>query len=294
MSEKLLLVVNPRSGKCRARSVLLDITDVFTTNGKTVTVYPTCCKEQTISYIEENAPDYSLVVVCGGDGTLNEVINGIIRCGKRVPVGYIPLGSTNDFASSVGIPSDYIRAAEKIAEGTPSPYDLGYMNGYYFTYIACTGAFAETSYLTSQNLKNALGHSAYLISSIKSLSTLRKTGMTITAGDTRITGDYLFAAFTNSKNIGGVINFSQNDIKFDDGLFELLLIKMPKDLIDFSALIRDLLNADLRNRNIDLRKLSCCEIRTDRKIGWSIDGEEGGVSDSVNIEVHPKAIDIII
>ncbi|PKM62384.1 MAG: diacylglycerol kinase [Firmicutes bacterium HGW-Firmicutes-21] len=294
MSERLLLIVNPRSGRGRARSTLLDIISVFTGSGRNVTVYPTREKEATITYVADNAPGYDMVVVCGGDGTLNEVINGVMCCDKRIPIGYIPLGSTNDFASSVHIPSDCVLAADKILRGTAFSYDIGSMNGNYFAYIACAGAFAETSYMTSQNLKNKLGHSAYLLSSVKSLSTLRKTTMTVTTPELTVTGDYLFAAFTNSRNVGGVLTFPNGEIVFNDGLFELLLIKMPRDLIEFSILIRDLLNTELNNKNIELYKASSCSIKAERSVGWSLDGEEGGLLDNINMLVHPKAVDIIL
>ena len=294
MSKKALLIINPRSGRGRAKDCLLSIVSVFTEGGMSVNVYPTKQKSDTISHVAENAPFFDLVAVCGGDGTLNEVINGVLRCGKRVPIGYIPLGSTNDFATSVHIPSDCVAAAVKILNGKAVSYDIGSINGTYFSYIACAGAFAETSYLTSQNLKNKLGHSAYLLSSVKSLSTIKKTSMIITAPGFSVSGDYLFTALTNSTNVGGVLFFPGGGITFNDGLFELLLIKMPRDLLDFSTMIRDLLNADLSNRNIEIHKVAGCRIETEKGVGWSLDGEDGGSADTVELKVHPSAIDIIL
>jgi diacylglycerol kinase (ATP) len=294
MSEKLLLVVNPRSGREKAKVVLFDLIRIFTESGKEVTVYPTSHKESTITYIKNNAPKYDLVVTCGGDGTLNETINAIMQCGKRVPIGYIPLGSTNDFATSLDIPTDCMQAAEKIIQGTLFPYDVGSINGKYFSYIACAGAFAETSYMTSQSLKNKLGHFAYLLSSVKSLSTLRKTTMPVSTPVVTLTEDYLFTAFANSMNAGGILNLSNGEIVFNDGLFELLLIKMPKDIIDFSTLIKDLLNAELSNRNISLHKISECHISLQKGTGWSLDGEDGGQLTDIDFKVHKEAIDIIL
>lgn len=294
MREKLLLVVNPRSGREKAKVVLLDLIRIFTESGRDVTVYPTSHKESTITYIKSNAPNFDLVVACGGDGTLNETINAVMQCGKRVPIGYIPLGSTNDFAASLEIPTDCMQAAEKIIQGTLFPYDVGSINGKYFSYIACAGAFAETSYMTSQSLKNKLGHFAYLLSSVKSLSTLRKTTMTVSTPDMTITDDYLFTAFANSMNAGGILNLSSGEIVFNDGLFELLLIKMPKDIIEFSALIKDLLNADLSNKNVSLCKISECHIKLCKCLGWSLDGEDGGLQDEIDFKVHKEAIDIIL
>lgn len=294
MGEKLLLVVNPRSGREKAKVVLFDLIKIFTESGKEVTVYPTSHKESTITYIKNNAPKYDLIVACGGDGTLNETINAVMQCGQRVPVGYIPLGSTNDFAASLEIPTDCIQAAEKIIHGTLFPYDVGSINGKYFSYIACAGAFAETSYQTSQSLKNKLGHFAYLLSSVKSLSTLRKTRMTVTTPEGTITDDYLFVAFANSRNAAGILDLSEGEIVFNDGLFELLLIKMPKDVIDFSALIKDLLNADLSNKYVSLHKTSECRISLEKGLGWSLDGEDGGIQNEVAFKVHKEAIDIIL
>ncbi|HAN21963.1 MAG: hypothetical protein A2Y15_05700 [Clostridiales bacterium GWF2_36_10] len=293
MNDKLLLVVNPRSGRGRAKDYIIEIVSTLTQGGKTVTVYPTCNKAATISYVAENVIKYNTIVVCGGDGTLNEVLNGLILSGVKIPVGYIPLGSTNDFATSLDLPSDCITAAENILNGNIFQYDIGSMNDNYFSYIACAGAFAETSYTTNQNLKNKIGHSAYLLSSVKSLSTLRKITMEVNTPEFSVTGDYLFCSFSNSLNAGALLNFKGMDIKFDDGLFELLLVKMPRDLLEFSALIRDLLNANLKNKYIELFRTNECHIKIERGIGWSLDGEDGGITDDIYLKVHPKAIDII-
>lgn len=293
MKDKLLLIINPRSGRGRAKDALLEIIATLTMGGKTVTVYPTCQKEATITYIIQNANKYDMIAVCGGDGTLNEAFNGLIRSEIRIPIGYIPLGSTNDFATSLKIPLEYIEATENIINGKSFAHDVGSLNDTYFTYIACAGAFAETSYMTNQNLKNIIGHSAYLLSSVKSLSTLKKTAMEITTPELTVSGDYLFTSFTNSLNAGAVLNFNGNGIEFDDGIFELLLVKMPRDLIDFSALIRDLLNANLKNKYVEFYRTNQCHIKTEKAIGWSLDGEDGGTTDEIDLKVHKQAIDII-
>lgn len=293
MNDKILLIVNPRSGRGKSKEVLFDIVDTLTHSGKTVTVYTTKQKKQTIDYIAENVQNYDTVAACGGDGTLNECFNGVIKSGVRVPIGYIPLGSTNDFATSLNLPLDHIEAAKVVAAGKSVPYDVGSLNGSYFTYIACAGAFAETSYLTAQNLKNKIGHSAYLLSAFKSISTLKKTTMEITTSDFTLKDDFLFTSFSNSLNAGVVLNFNSNDIKFDDGLFELLLVKMPKDIIDFTSLVKDILNANFNNKLIRLFKTSECHVKAEVGIGWSLDGEDGGITDEITLKVHPKAVDII-
>lgn len=293
MNERVLLIVNPRSGRGRSADILLDIVSAFTEGGKTVTVYPTRQKEATLTYITQNAKKYDMLAVCGGDGTLNEAFNGLLRSGVRIPVGYIPLGSTNDFATSLEIPADPMEAVSVILEGKPFAYDVGSMNGTYFTYIACAGAFVETSYTTNQNLKNAIGHSAYVLNSIRSLSTLRKTAMEVTTPEFTVSGDYLFSSFSNSHNAGVVLNFGSKEIIFDDGIFELLLIRLPKDVIEFSALVKDLLNANFNNKHIDFFRTNECHIKAERAIGWSLDGEDGGLADEINLKVYHKAIDII-
>ena len=242
MNDRVLLVVNPCSGRGRANQILFDIINKLSENGKFVTVYPTRQKEATLSYIEKNACNFDILAVCGGDGTLNEAFNGLLRSGVRIPVGYIPTGSTNDFAASLGLPTDPVEAADVIANGTPFAYDVGVMNDTFFTYIACAGAFTEISYTTNQNLKNKIGQSAYFLNSIKSLASLRKTALEITTPEFSISGDYIFASFSNTRNAGVVLNFSSSNVSFDDGMFELLLIRMPRDLIDLSTLIKDLLN----------------------------------------------------
>ncbi len=292
--KKVLLIINPKSGRGKGKTVLLKIVDIFTQNGKLVTVYPTVGKKQTVEFVSYNAKDYDLVVACGGDGTLNEVVNGVMHSRVRIPVGYIPLGSTNDFASSVGIPDDCFMAVEKILNGTPKPYDLGLMADTYFTYIACAGAFVETSYTTSQNLKNALGHSAYLLSGIKSLSSLKQIPMRITTNSYSIYGEFLFVSLTNSKRIAGLVNFPEEKVEFSDGLFELSVITMPKDMFEVTTLIRDLLAGNLNNHNIVIKRVKSCDILIPEKIGWSVDGEDGGMKAKVKLEVIKRAIDIVL
>lgn len=292
-NERLLLVVNPVAGKGRGKSILFELVSRFTEYGYTVTVIPTCPDGKTEIAVREVAKDYDIIVAVGGDGTLNNVINGIIKSGSGTPLGYIPLGSTNDYASSLGLNRNIKDACDAIANGTPKEIDVGAYGDDYFVYIACTGLFAETSYMTSQQLKNALGHNAYVIKGLMSLKDTRKLYYVIHADDERIEGDFLFVSFSNTLSAGGIIKFSDDIVKFDDGYFELSIVRAPKNIAETTALINGLMksrfDADVFVQKRAKRLVIECETAT----GWSLDGENGGIHETICLSVKEKAIKLI-
>ena len=187
--------------------------------------------------VKDKDRDMDLIVCCGGDGTFNEAMTGVMQAGADVPLGYIPAGSTNDFANSLKLPTDMLEAARNIVEGQPIPYDVGKFNDRYFSYVASFGAFTRTSYATPQNLKNALGHTAYILSGIQELSQIRNVHVRMEMDERVVEDDFLFGAISNSTSLGGVLTLDPKRVDMGDGVFELLLIRAPKDLLELNECV---------------------------------------------------------
>ena len=296
MIGKTLLVINPIAGKGAAKKHLLDIVTLFSQGGCTVTVLPTQKGNVTVEQIASmvsREKAFDMVVACGGDGTLNMTVEGISRSGQKIPVGYIPFGSTNDFATSLGISSDIPTAVENILKSTPVPHDLGTFNGRRFTYVACCGAFADTSYNTSQSMKNLMGHAAYVLNAIPALATIRPLNLTINADGETIEGKYIFCGIGNTTVMAGTVKLGAKSVNFNDGLFELLLIRFPQDLVEAGRIATKLLGGGIDDPNISIRQVKCCRILSAEPVGWSLDGEDGGKSKNSTVSVEKSAIDIL-
>lgn len=291
--KKLLLVINGVAGKGRAKSILFKAVELFSQHGYRVTVLPTEPNGITEQKVAQEVGNYSLCTAIGGDGTLNSVVRGIIKSGSNVPLGYIPLGSTNDFAASLKLSKDITEACTRIAENPAREIDIGCFNGEPYVYIACTGMFADASYMTSQQLKNALGYGAYLLKGIKSLLGTRKARYTVIADGERIEGEFLFCAVSNTLRAGGVIWLPKGDVEFDDGYFELTMLKAPATISQGSAMINDLLYSRLDTNSFLRRKAKKIEISVEHPSGWSLDGENGGAHSQAEIDVLEKALRFI-
>lgn len=298
MTGKTLLVINPVSGKGEAKRLLLDIVLLLTDAGCEVTVLPTkkgnATAERVAAYLNRgDTCAFDMIVACGGDGTLNQTVEGVLRSGMQLPIGYIPLGSTNDFAASLGIPSDYAEAAAHLLAGKPVPHDIGLFGDRHFTYIACCGAFAETSYSTNQTLKNLFGHTAYVINALPGLKSLRPITATVQTETETIGGRFIFCALSNTTTAGGIVKLDGYGVDFSDGLFELILIKYPQDLIEAGRVAKKLLSADMNDPLIVLRRVRACTLTVSEPIGWSLDGEDGGKCRNVRLSVEKSAVHIL-
>lgn len=295
MAEKLLLAVNPRAGKGQARRVLLEIVSMFTDGGFDVTVLPTKPGAETPEKIASLLREGGFVraVACGGDGTLHLTVEGVLRSETRTPVGYIPLGSTNDFANSLGIPTSWREAVKMLLKAAPTGHDIGFFNGKPYTYIACCGAFAETSFTTSQTLKNQLGHAAYLLGALPALTTLHPLHLEVEAEGLHVAGPFLFCAMANTRSMAGVVHLKQEQVHFQDGKFELLLIRYPNNLLDAGKLAAKLLASDTEDPLVLLQHVSSCKIHSKTPISWSLDGEDGGKHTEITLSVEKSAIDIL-
>lgn len=292
MGKKMLFVYNPKAGKAQIRSKLSDILDIFTTAGYEITIHPTQRRGDAIKVVENRDPKYDLLVCSGGDGTLDEVVTGMMRSENHTPIGYIPAGSTNDFGGSLCLPKNMLRAAKVVVKGKNFACDVGSFNEDVFVYIAAFGIFTDVSYETGQDIKNILGHMAYLLEGMKRLSNIRSYPMRVTYGDVVIEDDFIFGMITNSLSVGGFKRITGKNVKLDDGVFEVTLIKTPRNPMELNNIMVSLLNRDIDTNAMYCFRTSAVTFESKDKVAWTRDGEYGGSHTLVEIENKCKAIEI--
>ena len=246
--KRVLFIVNPRSGKGTIKYHILDILDIFSKKDMDLTVHITQARLDACNIAMEEGGRYDLVVLSGGDGTLDEVVSGLMQGGHDTPIGYIPAGSTNDFASSLKLPSRMGDAAQIAATGTPRRFDVGAFNDRYFIYIAAFGLFTDVAYQTSQEAKNVLGHMAYLLEGAKRLFNIKSFHMKVRTKEREIEGNFAYGMITNSESVGGFKKITGNDVCLDDGLFEVILIYQPANVIEFQEIITSLMTGQMIGR----------------------------------------------
>ena len=273
MNKKLLLILNPCSGQKKANRYIINIISLFNSAGYDCNVHVTRFAGDATEYVKDCAAGSDLIVCIGGDGTLNEVITGLIKGGHDIPLGYIPSGSTNDFASSLGISKNIMAAAKAILSGTPIPYDVGSFNDRYFSYVASFGAFTKVSYDTPQSLKNSFGHFAYVMEGIKELPVIKPIHAKITANGNVYEDDYIFGAISNSTSVAGVINLDPERVDFSDGLLEVLLIKSLVTPVELSNVARAFTLKQYDNETVRFFSAKNIEIEISPTINWTLDGE---------------------
>lgn len=289
--KKLLLIVNPRAGMGKIKNSLLKVVETLSSAGYEITIMPTK-KPLDATKIAANADkSYSAVVCCGGDGTLNETITGLMENKNSFELGYIPCGTLNEWSLGLHIPRNIVKAAEVIAKGNSVTLDIGRFNDRYFAYTASFGAFTESSYSASQDVKNVLGQTAYFFEGIKSLGNIKPISLEIVANDKTYKGKYIFGAITNSLSVGGVVKFNESKIKMNDGLFEVLLIKNPTNLIEFQKIVDSILRKDLENNKyMEFLKVSSLKIKSNKPLDWTLDGEHAVSQNETLIEIIPNRI----
>lgn len=292
--KKMLLIMNPHSGMKRANKYLTDILIIFSKYDYDVNVKLTTGAGDATEYAKKYGKDVSLIVCIGGDGTFNETIQGILESGCKTPLGYIPAGSTNDFATSLGISKKPLEAARDIMTGIQTGIDIGVFNDRYFSYIASFGAFTKVSYTTSQNKKNLLGHTAYVLEGLKDIPTIRAEHLKFKIGDKEFEDDYIFGAVCNSTSIGGFSAFDQDVVDLKDGLFEILLVKSPKNLIELNTIIFSANNRDYNNDMVTFISASEAVITASESLSWSLDGERMEGCTEIKMKIIPSALTLVV
>ena len=294
MKKKLLFIFNPCSGKGQIKSKLMSIIDIMVKAGYEVTIHPTQEREDAKEMVRKEAGKFDLVVCSGGDGTLDEAVTGMMQSERKVPLGYIPAGSTNDFANSLKIPKDMLKAAHVAVEGRKFPVDVGYFNGDSFIYIAAFGLFTDVSYQTSQEIKNLLGHAAYILEGAKRLHNIPSYKIRVEYEDQVIEDEFAYGMITNSVSVGGFKNMTGKNVLLDDGLFEVTLIRMPKNPLEFNRIIASLTNLTEDTDLIYNFKTDCVKFFPEEVIPWTLDGEFGGDHKNVIVKNVHKALEIMV
>ncbi len=291
MEQKVLLIVNPKAGITRGKAALYPLTEGLCRAGYRVTSFVTGARGDAENAVANWAEQHDLVVCCGGDGTLGEVINGLLKCSRRVPLGYVPMGSTNDFANSLCLPNRVPLALKAILEGTDTPLDVGCFNGNrFFSYIASFGAFTAASYNAPQATKNALGHLAYILEGVKELGTLRPYRVTVQTAERTVQGEFLFGAICNSTSVAGLVKLDPAQVDMGDGLFEAVLVRPPKTAADLGKIITALNTGVFDKKMFEFFKTSRAVFTVEGEPSWSLDGEEAHGTPTVIIENRPSAI----
>ena len=270
--KKLLFIVNPTAGKKRVVSSLSDILRIFCAHGYAPTVLMTERSGHAVELCRDNIEGNELVVCAGGDGTLNETINGLLVSGADVPVAYLPCGTTNDLANTLGLSTNLLSAAKDAVEGDDKFLDIGSFNGRNFVYTASFGAFTKASYGTPQSVKNALGHMAYVLEGVQQLGSLKPTHVKVTTEKEELEGDYLFGSVSNTTSLGGIITIDKELVMLDDGEFELMLVDMPHNVLDFSKLLNQITTAKFGDM-IHLSSAASINMEMGENTDWTLDGE---------------------
>lgn len=296
MKKRIFFVFNMHAGKARIKTKLSDILNTFTEKGYEVTAYPTQYAGEAVLRIEALEDGYELVVCSGGDGTLDEVVTGMMRRPeeKRIPIGYIPAGSTNDFAKSLGLPQKMEDAAARIMAGKRFPCDIGAFNQDYFVYIAAFGIFTDVSYQTDQQMKNVLGHMAYILEGMKRLTNITSYRMKLCWEDREVEDDFLFGMVTNSRSVGGFKSIIGTEVVLDDGVFEVTFIKRPKNLLELNETLTALVLAEIDERYMYSFRTSRLTVEAEAEVPWTLDGEYGGDHRAAVIENRKQALEFIV
>lgn len=290
---KLMLIINPTAGKNQARSQVFNLINYFFNTGNHVTVFPTQGSGDGTRFVEAYAEEYDRIVCVGGDGTLNEVVAGLMALPEksRPILGYVPAGTTNDFASTLGISSKMEESMRQIIDGEPFYCDIGRFNGQYFTYVAAFGLFTEVAYSTSQPLKNMLGHFAYILEGVISLASIRSYHLKVEVDGELIEDTFIYGQISNSTSVGGVMDIGRTGVQLDDGLFEVLLFRMPTNPIELNEIITALMRQKIADcPRIYFRRASCVRVLSEEPIAWTLDGESGGETADATAEIMPHAI----
>ena len=291
-AKRLFFVYNPHSGRGNIHSKLFDIVQVFSEAGYEITIYPTREAKDATRKIEHLSDQYDLVVCSGGDGTLDEVVEGMMHRQKKLPLGYIPSGTVNDFARSLKIPRDMVKAARLAVSGKDFLSDVGTFNNSHFVYIAAFGIFTDVAYSTPQDMKNVLGNMAYLLEGVKRLANIPSYHLKFSSEECSGEGDFIFGMVTNSRSVGGFKSIIGKNVQFDDGVFEVTFVRLPKNAAELQEILAAIVLKEMDTHYMISFRTARLTIEAQQEIPWTLDGEYGGESQNVIIQNHQKALQI--
>ncbi len=291
--KKMMLIVNPKAGMKYKKTSVSEIAEYFADHQYETAIYFTSPEYDAPFLVREHAKDFDILACCGGDGTVNEIVSGMMSVNCKIPLGYIPSGSTNDLAASLGISPNAKKAAKTLLTGKPKPFDVGSFDDSYFVYIASFGAFTDVSYSTPREAKNLFGHAAYMMNAVKSMSRIRPYHIKVEADGKAYEGDYIFGSITNSTSVAGTFRFENDMVDFADGKYEVMLIKRPSSLSNAAAICMSMINRSYKHENIQLFHASEITVYSDEPMDWALDGEHKKGDTTVKIRNHYRAVNII-
>ena len=291
--KNMLFIINSASGKIALADTLMNVCEIFSNAGYDMKIHLTRGEGDIENLIKDEGANYDLIVCCGGDGTLNIVAGTAFKEGVDIRIGYIPGGTTNDFAASHKIDTVTTVAATQIAEGIDREVDLGLLNGQPFIYVAAFGMFSDVSYQTDREMKKAMGHAAYVFEGIKSFAKAKAYPLSLEYDGKTIEGDFIYGMVSNSRRIGGFELPILKNILYDDGEMEVTLIRKPKTAMETQKLLNSFLNSTADDEMVYMFKTSALKIKSSVEIPWSLDGEFGGAFEESNIEVACGAIKMV-
>lgn len=292
--KKMIFIYNPNAGKGLLKPQLSDVIDVFVKAQYEVTVYPTQSYKDAYKKVKHLEEGYDLVVCSGGDGTLDEVVTGMMRRKNRIPIGYIPTGTTNDFASSLRISKNIMSAAYASVNGEPFACDVGTFNNDIFVYVAAFGLFTDVPYQTDQTLKNLLGHAAYVLEGMKRIINIPSYKIKVTHDGEVLEDEFMIGMVSNSNSVAGFKGITGKTVLFDDGEFEVTLIKRPKNPIELQSIITALLVEKFDTPQMYTFKAKHITFECKEEIPWTLDGEFGGQHDFVEINNEQQVLQIML
>ncbi len=293
--KKILLIVNPSAGKAKMKTELLNVVEILSNDGSLVTVYPTKARGDATDFVLKlNENEYDKIVVCGGDGTLNEVITGLMQSGLHYTLGYIPSGTLNEWSSGLKIARNIKQAATDITKGNEIVLDIGMFGDKYFSYTASFGAFTDASYSAPQDVKNVLGQAAYFFEGIKSLGNIKPVHLCFKTNEKEIEGDFLFGAISNSMSVGGIVKFDESAVKLNDGKFEILLIRNPDNVLKLQPIIDGILKRDFDKEGIEFFTAQSVTVSGGEGLSWTLDGEYAEGKEKIEIKNLKSAITLVV
>ena len=294
-NKKILMIVNPCSGKMKMRSELLGVAELFSKSGYEIVLYPTKCRgDATERALQIEQDEFDKIVVCGGDGTLNEVITGLMLSGIKSTIGYIPSGTLNEWSSGLHISRNIKQAASDILYGREIDLDIGKFGNKFFSYTASFGAFTEASYSAPQDVKNVLGQAAYFFEGIKSLGNIKPIHLKFECEEKTVEDDFLFGAISNSMSVGGVVKFNEAAVKLNDGEFEVMLIRNPENILKFQSIVDGIIRQDLTKDGIEFFHTKEITVSGGKDVSWTLDGEYSPGEESITISNIHRALHLIV
>ena len=295
MNKKLMLIINPAAGRGGYKLNLPDALHLLDRGGCRTTLFFTAGRGDATEFAAAHGEEYDVVACVGGDGTLSEVLSGLMRLEHPPKVGYIPMGTANDVATTLDLPkNDTVGAARRILEGTPHPFDVGgFGDEGYFAYIAAFGAFTEVSYATPQDQKKVLGHLAYVLQGMQTLGRIESIHTRVDYDGGSFEGDLLYGSLSNSTSVAGIVRLPEEMVSLGDGVSELVLVKDPGSVAAFAELVNSVLSERFDSDKLLILHTKKARFRFDKPVAWTRDGEAGGEVTDITLCNHPRPVQLI-